>query len=102
MYQPQQMNAACDFQGFLVCQMPKDAVEVKLKIKTKWGKFTLHKDLHTWTEKYRPWNKVGRRVRIHSRRQRQPCHERKEGEPHNSVLDSGTFITSSNGMGYPP
>ena len=41
MNQPQQLNAACDFQGFLVCQIPKDMVEVKLKIKTKWGKFHL-------------------------------------------------------------
>ena len=51
--------------------MCKDIVEIELKIKTKWGKFTLHKDLHTRTEKNRPWNKVICRVRIHLRR-RQP------------------------------
>ena len=33
MNQPQQLKVACDFQGFLVCQMPTDVVEVKLKIK---------------------------------------------------------------------
>ena len=106
MNQPQQLNVTCDFLGFLVCQMPTDVVEVKLKIKTKWGKFTLHKDLHTRTEKYRPWNNVSWRVKIHSRRWRQPCHDRtaKEVEAqYNPVsTDSGTFITSSYGMGYPP
>ena len=38
MNQPKQLNIACDFQGFLVCQMPKDIVEIELKIKTKWEK----------------------------------------------------------------
>ena len=37
MNQPQQLSVACDFQGFLVCQMPRDIMEVELKIKTKWG-----------------------------------------------------------------
>ena len=85
MNQPQQLNVACNFQGFLVCQMPKDVVEIELRIKTKWGKFTLHKDLHTRTEKYRPWKKVSHRVRIHLRR-RQTYHERTE-EPHNPSVD---------------
>ena len=83
--------------------MPQDIVEVKLKIETKWGRFTLLKDFHTRMEKYRPWNKASHRVRIHSRRRRQPRHESTEGEPHNLVsTDSGTFITSGYGMGYPP
>ena len=47
MNQPQQLSFACDFQGFLVCQIPKDVIEVELKIKTKWGKCTLHMDQHT-------------------------------------------------------
>ena len=99
MNQPQQSNVPCDFQWFLVCQVPKDVVEIKLEIKTKWEKFTLHKHLHTRTEKYRPWNKVSCRVRVHSRR-RQPHHNRTEDQ-HNTSTDSGTFITSGQGMGYP-
>ena len=49
MNQPQQLCVSYDFQGFLVCQIPKDVVKVELKIKTKWGKFTLQTDHHTRT-----------------------------------------------------
>ena len=65
MSQPQPLSVNLDFQGFLVCQIPKDAVEVELKIKTKWGKFTLHTDQYARTEKYRTW-KVSHH-RIHSK-----------------------------------
>ena len=51
MNQPRQLSVACNFQGFLVCQMPMDAIEDELKIKTKCGKLTLHTDQHTRTEK---------------------------------------------------
>ena len=54
MDQPQQLSVARDFQGFLVCQIPKDVIEVELKIKTKWGKFTLHTDQHTRMENTGP------------------------------------------------
>ena len=100
MSQPQQLSVVCNFQGFLVCQMPKDIVEVKLKIKTKWGKFILCTDHHTRTEKYRPWNKVGH-CRIHSRR-RQSCHKRTGKPCLNCSTNSGTFIHRGQGMGYPP
>ena len=53
MNQPQPLSESLDFQGYLLCQIPKDALKVKLKIKTKWGKFTLHTDQLTRTEKYR-------------------------------------------------
>ena len=57
-------------------------------------------DHHTRTEKYRPWNKVSH-CRICTRK-RQHCCE-KTDEPHfNCSTDSGTFITSAQGMGYPP
>ena len=101
MNQLQQLNISCDFNGYLVSQMPQDVVEVELKTKTKWGKFTLLNDFHTRTEKYRPWSRASCRVRIHSRR-RQPHHDKTE-EPHYPVsTDSGTFITNSYRMGYPP
>ena len=98
MNQPQPLCISLDFQGFLVCQIPKDAIEVELKIKTKWGKFTLHTDQFTRTEKYRAWKKVNH-CKIHSRR-RQPNNM---GDSHlNASTDAGTFINSSQGMGFPP
>ena len=100
MDQPQQLSISCDCQGFLVCQIPKDVIEVELKNKTTLGKFTLHTDQHTRMEKYRPWKKISHH-RIHSRR-RLSSHER-TGKPHlNCSMDSGTFINSGQGMGYPP
>ena len=100
MNQPQPLSINLDFQGFLVCQIPKDAVEIELEIKTKWGKFTLHTDKFTRTEKYRAWKKVSHH-KIHSR-SRQPNHDR-IGKSHlNASIDSGTFINSGQGMGYPP
>ena len=47
-----QLNISCAFDGYSVCQMPKDVVEVELKVKTKWGKYTLIKDFHGRTERY--------------------------------------------------
>ena len=80
MNQPHQLGINVDFQG-------------------KWGKFTLHTNQYTRTEKYRAWKKVSH-CRIHSRRQ--PSHNR-TGKSHlNASTDSGTFINCGQGMGYPP
>ena len=99
MNMPQQFNVSCDFSGFLVCQIPKDMIEVELKIKTKWGKYTLLKDFYTRTEKYRPWKRAGCWVRIHPRR-RTPHQEEIEG---NTIsTNSGTYIPNGIGMGYIP
>ena len=35
MNQPQHLSISVDFQGYLFCQIPADALEVELKIKTK-------------------------------------------------------------------
>ena len=100
MNQSQQLSVACNCQGFLVCQMPKDVIEIELKIKTKWGKFTLHTDQHTRTEKYGPCKMVIHH-RIHSRR-RLPYHKRTGKHHLNCSTDSGTFINNGQGMGNPP
>ena len=34
MNQPQPLSVSVDFQGYLVCKIPADALEVELKIKT--------------------------------------------------------------------
>ena len=41
------LNAACDFNGYFVCQMPADTVEMELKIKTTRGKlYTTYRHLY--------------------------------------------------------
>ena len=113
MNQPQPLCVNLVFQGFLVCQIPKDATEVELKIKTRWGKFTLHTDqikskpdgenspstLISLPEqrKYRAWMKVNW-FKIPSKR-RQPHNE--SNSHLNISTDSGTFINSGQGMGFP-
>ena len=96
MNQPQPLSVSVDFQGYLVCQIPADALEAKLKIKTKWGKFTLHTDQFTRTEKYRAWRKANR-CKIHSRRRR--C---LSNSHLNLSSDSSTFINQGQKLGYAP
>ena len=45
------LNVSCDFNGYLVCQIPKNTIEVELKIKTTRGKYTLNKDTYARTER---------------------------------------------------
>ena len=97
MNQPQPLCVSLDFQGHLVCQIPKDAPEVELKIKTKWGKFTLHMDQFTWTEKYRALMKANS-CKTHSRRRQHHM----SNSHLNASSDSGTFINNGQGLGYPP
>ena len=52
------LNTNCDFDaGFLMSDIPRDAMHVVLKIKAKWGKHTLTEDCESRTEKYRLWEK---------------------------------------------
>ena len=95
MNQPQPLSNSVDFQGYLECQIPADALEVELKIKTKWGKFTLHTDQFTRMEKYRALRK-GSKCKMHSRR-------RCLSDSHlNISSDSSMFINQGQGLEYPP
>ena len=62
----------------------------------KWGKFTLHMDQFTRTEKYRVLRKANR-CKIHSRRRR--C---LSNSHLNISSDSSMFINQGQGLGYPP
>ena len=96
MNEPQSLSISLDFQGYLVCQIPVDALEVELKIKTKWGKFTLHTDQFTRTEKYRAWRKANRH-KIHFR-----MREHLSDFHLKISSDSSMFINHGQGLGYSP
>ena len=52
------LNSRCDFKnGFFTCGLPKDAVLLVVKVKTKTGNHTLVEDTEKQTEKFRPWRK---------------------------------------------
>ena len=45
------LNATWNLDGYLFCKMPAGALEVEVKVKTTWGKFSMIQDIHTRTEK---------------------------------------------------
>ena len=69
------LNATCDLDGYLVCKMPADTLEIEIKVKTKWGKFNMLKDAHTKTEKYHAWEKADKRSSERTRRRKAPHKE---------------------------
>ena len=102
-----QLKTTCNFEeGLLVCHLPDDIVEIELKVKTSRGKHTLIKDLHCRTEKYHPWDRADRRVRVNTRRRKMSqCTDSTNGDlKGNSVdsTDSGTFIPKGKGLNNPP
>ena len=92
------LNVSCDFNGYLVCQMPAKTVEVELK-KTTRGKYTLNKDACTRTERYCPWNRADRRTKIHTKRRRTT---RREADTETVTTSLETDIQNGKGFSYPP
>ena len=66
------LNAACDLDGYLFCKMPAGALEVEVKVKTTWGKFSMVQDIHTRTEKYCAWERADGRSNIKTRKRKAP------------------------------
>ena len=95
------LNISCDFNGYHVCQMPTNMVEVELKIKTTQGKYTLQKDACTRTEKYHPCNRVDSGAKIHIKKRRT---NRKEVVNVDTVdsTNSETDIQDREGFAYAP
>ena len=52
--------------------MPAGALEVEVKVKTTWGKFSMVQDIHTRTEKYHAWEKADGRTNIKTRKRKAP------------------------------
>ena len=92
------LNAACDLNEYLICKMPAGALEVQLKVKTTWGKFTMVQDTHTKTEKYHMWEKA-QRSHIRSRERRAPHRTTNKQTEDNT---SETDIPRGQGFAYPP
>ena len=67
------LNTTCDLDGYLFCKMPAEALEVEIKVKTKWGKFSMLQDVHTRTEKYHAWEKADGRSNVRTRKRKAPC-----------------------------
>ena len=92
------LNAICDLNKYLVCKMPKGTLEVEVKVKTIWRKFTLVQNTHTRMERYCTWEKA-QRCHIKSRKGRIP---HKAASVHTEENSSETDIPTSQGFGNPP
>ena len=88
------LNTTCESDGYLVCKMPADMVEMELKIKTRRGKYTLHKDTNTRTERYHLWERADKWSKIHTRRS-------KRGVDSEVSTSSETDIQTGKGFAYP-
>ena len=95
------LNAACNLDGYLFCRMPAGALEVEIKVKTKWGKFSVLQDTHTRTEKYCAWEKADRRSNVSIRKRRTP-HREMKGVHAEDNTTSETDVPVGQGLRYPP
>ena len=95
------LNVFCDFNGYLVCQIPLNTVEVELKIKMTRGKYTLNKDTYSRTERYHPWDRADRRAKIHVKKRK----TNRQGKVSVDTVDttnSETNIQDGEGFAYAP
>ena len=75
----------------------------------RWGKHTLIKDRYNRTEKFHPWERADRRVRINARRNKMSRHTLDPNSNDNDTrgdsvesTDSGMCIVTGKGFNYPP
>ena len=81
--------------------MPVEALEVEIKIKTKWGKFSMLQDTHTRTEKYHAWERADRRSSVRARRRRTPHKDVRSSHAEDNTT-SETDVPVGQGLRYPP
>ena len=96
------LNVSCNFNGYLVCQILKNTIEVELKIKTTRGKYTLNKDTYTRTERYHPWDRADRRAQVHTKKRRTPRREMVKIDTPVDSTNSKTDIQDGEGFAYAP
>ena len=94
------LNATCNLDGYQFCKMPAEALEVEIKVKTKWGKFSMLQDAHTRTEKYRACKKADGRSNVRTRKRKTPCREVTNMQTEDNT--SETDVPVGQGFRYPP
>ena len=78
--------------------MPEGTLEIEVKLKTTWGKFTLVQNTHTRTERYHTWEKA-QRCHTKSRKGRIP---HKAASVHTEENSSEIDIPTDLVIGNPP
>ena len=93
------LYATCNLDGYLFCKMPVGALEVEVKVKTTWGKFSMVQDMHTRMEKYYAWEKHDGRSTIKTRKRKAP---HKMTTMQTKDHTSETDVPTGQGFRYPP
>ena len=93
------INAVCNLDEYLFCKMPVGAVEVEIKVKTTWGKFSMVQDIHIRTEKYCVWEKAEGRSNVKTREKKAPYKITNMQTEDNT---SETDVPAGQGFRYPP
>ena len=76
-------------------------LEAEIKVKTKWGKYSMFQDTYTPTEKYHAWDRADRKSSVHTWRKRTP-HREVVGNRHDDITTSETDIPVGQGLRYSP
>ena len=95
------LNATYNLDGYIFCRMPADTLEVEIKVKTKWGNFSVFQDIYTRTEKYHTWDRADRRGSVKTRRRRTPHREVRSSHEENNTT-SETDVLVGQGIRYLP
>ena len=80
--------------------MPADILEVEIKVRTKWGKFSMLQDIHTRTEKYCAWENADGRSNVRSRKRKTPHRGMTNTWTEDNM--SETDVPVGQGFRYPP
>ena len=94
------LNATCDLDGYLFCMMPAEALEVEIKVITKWGKFSMLQDIDTRTEMYHAWEEADGRSNVRTRKRKTPCREMTDMQTEENT--SETDVPVAQGFRYSP
>ena len=79
--------------------MHAEALEEEIKVKTKWGKFSMPQDINTRTEKYHVWEKADGRSNVRTRKRKAPC-KMTNMQTKDNTLE--TDVPVGQGLRYPP
>ena len=80
--------------------MPAGALEVEIKVKTKWENFRMLQDIHTRTEKYHAWEKADRFSNVKTRKRKTPHSKMRSMQTEDNTLE--TDVPVGQGVKYPP
>ena len=72
--------------------MPAEVLEVEIKVKTKWGKFSMLQDIHMRTEKYHAWEKADGRSNVRIRKRKAPHREMTNMQTEDNTFETDVLV----------